>query len=305
MTITTTEKLASMVAHGLGSGRCEGYQPWIRIRRKLSSPVSNLQSMVIPMYRHRSLQLLSGLESDAANVAMWLGATEIREQHPAWPHPHPHPAGGMHPEFDRMLGTVPGLLELAKGAGIDHGVYPGTKIPFVATLDFTIGVGPWYEGRIVQWSCKPRSLLDSAPNRARMHERIAMERLYSTAVLARHVVVDGTQFPKQLTENLDWLRPLRGEARQILKSERLRSYGASFMHVADNYSIVAAKRYAAGKNGLDAYSMEGYFRAAAWLGIIDIDMTRPIVMSEPLVRDLSGFKLRLSQELLGIEHEHA
>ena len=299
----TETKLASMIADGYGRGRGEGFMPWIRIRRKLSSPVSNLQSMANPMYG-RALQLLSGLESDAANVALWLGASEIREQHPAWPSSHMHPAAGIHPEFDRKLGMVPGLLEIAKSAGIDHGVYPGTKIPFVATLDFTLGIGSWNDNQLVQWSCKPRSLLESAPNRARMHERIEMERHYSRVVNAKHVVIDGTEFSRQLTENLDWMRPLRSEMKRMKGSQRLSDYGCYFMLVAASCPITAAKRYAARKTGLERKEMEDHFRAAAWLGAINIDMTQSVVMSRPLAQDSKGFKESLRRRLFGAEDDN-
>lgn len=69
--VMTEARLAQLRRDGCGTGRDEGYKAWIRIRRKLSSPVSNLHSMTNPMYR-RSLNLLSGLEFSAANIALWL-----------------------------------------------------------------------------------------------------------------------------------------------------------------------------------------------------------------------------------------
>jgi hypothetical protein len=190
--LITEQKLSKHIKAGSGQGRDERYSSWIRVRRKLSSPVSNLFSLFVPTHA-RALQLLSGLEYSAATAAAWLGVSEIREQSPAWPESHQHPGSGRHPDLDRQLEPVKGLLQIAKEAGIDHGVYPGTRIPFVATIDFTLTMGPWHQGRLVHWSCKPRELLDSAPNRQRMAERIAMESLYSKEVGSLHKVFDGTQ----------------------------------------------------------------------------------------------------------------
>jgi hypothetical protein len=125
--IMTEQKLAKAIFEGYGTGPGETYRSWIRVRRRHSSPVSNLRSLHVPACA-RALQLLFGLEFAAANVAIWPRASEVREQHPLWPNPHPHPASGMHQDYDYyLLGQVPGLLEVAKDVGIDHGVYPGTK----------------------------------------------------------------------------------------------------------------------------------------------------------------------------------
>jgi hypothetical protein len=50
---------------------------------------------------------------------------------------------------------------------------------------------------------------------------------------------------------------------------------------------------------IPAEHAENYFRAAAWLSLIDIDLTKPIVFSLPLRRDLAGTRKRLARELLG------
>jgi hypothetical protein len=291
------KKLDSSIANGCGSGRMETYQSWIRIRRRASSPVSNQYSWPNPLHT-RALQLLSGLEHTTANVAVWLGVTEVREQHPAWPYPHRHPASGINPDLDRQLGTVPGLLEIAKDAGINHGVYPGTKIPFVATIDFTLGTGHWSTNRLIHWSCKPRGLLESAPNRERMKERILMEQLYSHSVGGKHVVIDGSHFNGVLAANLDALCPLRSEYLTLKDSSRFLDYGSAFMDVAHEATVSDAKEHAARLTRLDEKDRETYFRAAAWCGRIDIDMEKPIVMSRLLQIDTRMVKSKLRNELL-------
>ncbi len=296
--LITQTKLSQHIKAGYGLGRDERYRSWIRIRRKLSSPVSNLHSLCVPTHE-RALQLLSGLEYSAATVACWLGASEIREQNPAWPEPHQHPSTGRHPDLDRKFPPVRGLLEIAKEAGIDHGVYPGTRIPFVATIDFTLTVGPWHDSRLVQWSCKPRELLDSAPNRQRMAERIAMESLYSREVGSLHRVIDGTQFPKLLVPNLNWLQPLRDEATTLLCHDRLQDFGRALMQDHLSRSLQGTTLIAAQRTRVAAHQAHAYFRAAAWYGHIDIDLSSHIVMSRPLKRDTAGVKARLQTEFLG------
>lgn len=51
--------------------------------------------------------------------------------------------------------------------------------------------------------------------------------------------------------------------------------------------------------GLSVDQANRYFRAATWLGIVDVDLASDIVMSKPLKRDLKGLKQRLQRELLG------
>lgn len=298
----THSKLSQLLSSGCGQGRDDLYQPWIRVRRKLSSPVSNLFSLPNPLHA-RALQLLSGLELQAANVALWLGCSEIREQRPAWPWEHDHPATGRDHQRDDRMPKVRGLLEIAKDAGIDHGSYPGTRIPFVATVDFTLTVGA-RGSRLVNWSCKPRELLDHAPARARMLERLELERRYSRESGALHVVIDGTQFSPVLAANLDWLRPLRSELRRTLAPDLLSRYAETLMSFSDAPCLGAAKAATAARLGLSDRLAESYFRAGAWLSLIDIDLAKPVVWSMPLQLDGSCLKDRLARELLGALDGH-
>jgi len=295
----TQDRLATAIRQGLGQGREAHYLPWIRVRRKLSSPVNNIYSVPVPLHE-RSLQLLSGQEFRAAAVALWLGCREIREQHPAWPHEHDHPATGLDPQLDARYERVSGLAELARKAGIEHGTYPGTDIPFVATIDFTLTVGGRREQRLVHWSCPDQHIADRTKKRvARMEQRLALERLYSQEVGAKHVVIQHTTFSRVLTANLDWLQPLRSELNGGLCQQRLKDFGARFMEIADSYTVSEAKARLAAQMKLDAEQRDAYFRGAAWLGAINVDMSQPIVMQLPLRQDITGIKARLRDELFG------
>ena len=115
----------------------------------------------------------------------------------------------------------------------------------------------------------------------------------------QHVVIDGTQWNSKLIENLDWLRPLRQEL-QSFDESKLNDYAHWVMD--GNDSIRSANVIAAAKTGMDLTTANSYFRAAAWRGLIDIDLTQDVIMSRPLVRDVKGTKIRLQRELLEVKH---
>lgn len=296
--LMTQKKLDEAIKLGLGQGREESYKSWIRIRRNLHSTVSRLQTLHVPLYMHQ-MHLISGLERDAAHVGLWLGADEVREQFPFWPFEHAHPATGLHHDLDRHRPRVRGLLEIARDAGIDHGVYVGTKIPFVATMDLMWGLGPWADRRLVSWSCKPREFLDDVENRRRMHERISLERLYCAEVDARHVLIDGRQWTDQFIKNLRWLQPLRSEVADQIQRRRVADFGGKFMSVADRMTVEAAKAYAGKAMSMNTRESDDHFRAAVWFGHIDLDLRRAVVMTRPLRRDEDGFKESLRVQLFG------
>lgn len=114
-----------------------------------------------------------------------------------------------------------------------------------------------------------------------------------------HVVIDGTQFPGQLTSNLDWLRPLRSEIRNRLCRKRLDDYAKQLMAHASCGTLEDAKAHAQRRARIPRGLAENYFRAAAWLSLIDIDLAKPVVFSLPLQRDLTGIRKHLARELLG------
>ncbi len=297
--VMTTKKLNEAVRHGFGQGRGESYQSWIRVRRKLSSKVSKLQSMATPLYAHR-VHLLSGLEKQAANVGLWLGAKELREQRPAWPDEHEHPGSGMHPDLDKLLPRVRGLLDVAKELGVAHGVYVGTKIPFVATFDFTWAIGPWERQQLINWGCKPRELLETAKNRTRMKERIAMEEVNSADSAALHRTIDGTQWTQQLANNLDAWKPLRSHLGSFLHTNAVEDFAWHFMSVADEASVLQAMNHAAQVSCIPNNLKNCYFGAAAWNGLIDIDFRQTVEMHQRLKRDVRNFKAELRRALFGV-----
>jgi hypothetical protein len=149
-------KLAAYIRAGYGSGRGDAYKPWLRIRRRMSSPVSK-QVFCNLTLRSTNHHLLSGLEYKTALLNSWLGPKELRECLPLWPESHPHPQSGLHTSTEKRLDPSPGLLEIARDAGIEHGVFPGTRIPYVATNDLAFWVPTEVPliNQLVFVSCKP------------------------------------------------------------------------------------------------------------------------------------------------------
>lgn len=291
-------RLTELINDGYGQGRNDGYCPWIRIRRRLISPVSNLVVLSTPLYDWRSLHLLSGDEDRAANLALWLGATEVREQFPAWPDPHEHPISGLCRDRDRNLSTAPGMRDIARDCGIVHGVYPSTKIPFVATVDLALRVGEPPHDRLVLWSCKPLELM-LAKGSERQLERLELERRYARAIGALNIVINGSEAPRRFFARLDWFRPLHDEMLVFARSAALEDFVAHFLHICGSMPLNRAVRAVGQRYHLSPDLSHRLFRMASWLGHIDLDFMKPISMSRPINRDGGVTRKRLRMELLG------
>lgn len=297
--VMTPSKLTSQIRRGLGLGREAKYLPWIRVRRRLTSKVANLFVVPSVLYETRGLHLLSGLEHNAALLAQWLGATELREQFPMWPEPHEHPLSGTHAERDEMLDPMPGLLDIAREVGIKHGNYPKTKIPFVATSDIVLRLGQPPNDRLVFWACKPLGVMLD-PERRRTLERLELEQRYALAAGARSFVIDDSLFARSdLAVNLQWLTPLNSELRVPDVHTRLQNFAGHLEELIRFCPLRDAIDSAGRKSGLDGHATDAYFRLAAWSGQVDIDISKPILMTRLAPLGGHGLRRRLSRQLLG------
>jgi hypothetical protein len=295
----TQTKLTALVRQGLGQGREAAYVPWIRVRRRLTSRLSNLFAVPSVLYAKRGIHLLSGLEHHAALLAQYLGATELREQFPMWPDPHEHPLTGTHQERDKTLAPMPGLLELARASGIKHGNYPATKIPFVATSDIVIRLGHPPDDRIVFWACKPLGVMLDA-ERTRTLERLELERLYAVAAGSPSFVIDDSLFARNhRAANLEWLTPLHSELQRIGSSTRVVEFAGLLDEFIRNRPLRNAIASAGRAVRIDDRLAQAYFRFAVWAGHVDIDISQPILMTQ--FAPLGGRRLRhrLAQALVG------
>lgn len=298
-TVMTLDRLYGLIAQGFGQGRNDDYKSWIRVTRSLSSPKSNILVVHLPIHA-RGLNLLAGTEYNAGDLAAWLGALEIREQLPLWPSEALSPLHGLHAERDLLLPLAPGLVEIAKDAGIDHGTYVGGDIPYVATTDLVLRIGRPPHDRLVFWSVKPLEKIVVGESAARVRERLELERRYAIAVNACHQVIDGTEMTSSLIANLGWLMPTRSSLNEFASSNYLEDYAGAFESNAASGDPLGACIDSAGRQcSIEPERVQAIFRTAAWLGRIDVDLGVPILMSKPPTRGGKQRKLRMQNELLG------
>lgn len=297
--VMTHARLYALIHQGFGQGRNDSYKPWIRVTRRNSSPKSNLH-VCQSARQKRAMHLLAGTEFHAGHLAAWLGSLETREQLPLWPHSAPHPLGGLHVERDRTLENTRGMLDIANEAGIDHGNFFGTRIPYVATTDLVLRIGTPPDDRLVFWSVKPLRLILRGPRSARIRERLELERRYALSVGSVHRVICGPEMTSSLCANLDWLMPLYSEFSQSLHPERLQAFAAAFSHPAlQRAPLEDCIAHARGVLGLEKENADALFRCATWVGLTDIDLTKPILMTRPPTQGGCAVKASMAHVLLG------
>lgn len=282
------------IGAGHGQGRGDAYSPWIRIRRNFSSPVSKqiFDSVGIKAGNHH---FLSALEFHTALVMAFLGADELRECLPMWPTEHLHPNSVAN---DRGA-LVPGLIDVARQAGIDHGFYVGTTIPYVASLDLLFSARIRSETRLIGISCKPAQITLQS---ARARERIELDRRYCGLIGAHHRIEDGASFDQTLICQLMWMRPLTSEIRAHRGSSRLHDFASSFeRHSTERVvheSVVAAGRHV----GLNHDASKLFFRLGTWLHLIDINVALPVRMMSPVKRGRDKVLAALRARYWGDNH---
>lgn len=288
----TNKKLRQVtraIHSGYGLGRGETYTPWLRITRRFSSPVSNM--VYAPVSVHgRNHHFLSKLEHHTALQLAYLGSTELRECLPMWPTPHPNPFDKQHKE------DVPGLLEIADAAGIEHGVFVGSDVPYIGTIDIMVTV-PW-AGAIHQVgvSCKPTEILQRS---TRAQERVRLDQLYCHAIGARHVREGGDDFNEKLIQQLQEYRPLFSEVIAYRNTAKLADFCGLFDEVAYSLPIHVAINQTAAKLKIPHQDASLLWRLGIWLHLIDIDLRKPVSMCSPIRRGTEHVLKQLAQQYLG------
>ncbi len=296
----TRSRLQSLILQGFGQGRGDDYIPWIRVTRGHAPRMSG-HFVAVVSTQATPLHLLSGLEYGAARVASWLGADEIRTQFPLFPWAgHPHPMAGLDARTDAALPETRGLLEIAHDAGIKHGTYVGApELPYVATTDLVLARCTPKAQRLVFWSVKPAKVLAEAKPGTRVLQRIRLEELYAQSVGGRHVVYDGRQASDRLLANLEWLEPPRQERTDASQIQARSAFVEQFSVRGDREPLGERIENAAEQAGMSTTDGQRHFRAAAWLGQLDIDLTEPVLMSRPMTCGGLTKKRALQLELLG------
>ncbi|MEO3715504.1 hypothetical protein [Roseateles flavus] len=291
-TVHTKRKLGQVtraIRDGRGQGRGDGYSPWIRITRRFSSPVSNQEFTHLPIHR-RSHHFLSTLESHTALQLAYLGASELRECLPMWPTPHANPI------TDEARDEVPGLIEIAESAGIEHGVFVGSDVPYIGSLDIMAAID--WAGTVHQVgiSCKPTDVLNCSP---RAQERVDLDRRYCAALGVRHLHEGGDGFDRTLVKQLEAYRPLRSEVVAYRDTQQLLDFCGHFEGNAASMPMHVAIDLSGSRVHANHDEASLLWRVGVWLRLIDIDLARPLSMCKPIVRGRDRVLSQLAQRFLG------
>lgn len=301
--VMTESRLAAVIAGGAGSGRHELYKPWIRVRRRASSPVSN-QYFVPIASQPRMMHLLAGTEYYSALLADYLGAIEIREQFPLFLEPHPHPGidqTGRFPVHVRER-VIEGIVEIARSAGIDPGTYPGSNVTYVPSTDLFLLVTNGDEFGLVSWAVKPHALLVGKGS-ARRLERLELERRYAQeAGCLAFRVMGGDEVPKLMLLNLDNYMPIPSELRNWKEDFRIQEFAQRFDEDKEGRILRELVIRSAHCTGVvevsEAFAM---FRSAAWMGLIDVNMSEPVMWRAPAIKGGKALRASLRRRLLGVD----
>ena len=203
----TWESVKNLIESGRGAGFGEGYRPLLEIRRWNPSPMSVQVVKPLPPFK-RKCHFFSHSEWYLALLLSWLGAT-IREQFPMWPWAHPHPEYGRNIENDRYLPWSGGMQEICRTMGIDHGVFVGTDIPYIWTIDLCLYM-PWVNDPLKACCFVSVKALESEKYLCvdplhRGVEKLEAERRYAMALGIPYFTGDRTLFPGKIFANLEYL----------------------------------------------------------------------------------------------------
>lgn len=268
------KQVLSWIKAGRGQGRAEAYSPWIRITRGFSSPVSHQMFSALSIHK-RNHHFLSKLEHHTALQLAYLGAVELRECLPLWPTEHQHPI-----ETNRKARTV-GLQDIARDAGIEHGNFVGSDVPYIASLDMMATVQWQGKTHHLGVSCKPEEILLSS---TRAQERTTLDEIYCNTVGAKHLKEGGAQFNPVLLKNLQAYQPARHEILKWIGTGQLQQFCDHLNQSHQDLPLHLAITQAGKAAQADEQQASTLWRVGVWLHHIDIDMGQRISMLKPIRR---------------------
>jgi len=289
------KKTCERILEGYGSGHGTAYRPWIELRRKNTSKISNqVQGWVAPL--GRTATYLARGEYRTAILMLWLGVDDLREQYPIWPTPHPHPLEGA-ALAPSSLAWSKGLLEIARGAGIDHGNEVGTSIPYIATIDLAATVVVNDVAHLFLFALKPFAEANH-PLKWRTSERLELERLYSKEIQASYAIIYSGIVPDQLAANLDqWIvHSDLSEHPHLRTNVHLFS---SAINARQDLPIRDSVLHAAKECAIEISDAWVLYKHCAWHQHIDIDPRSKLLHSYPAPSGGLDFKKKLQEQFFG------
>ena len=296
-------QLLAWIKEGRGQGHGARYQSWLRISRRGQPSHGNLSKPFIPILG-RSANFLSGNEAHLATWLLWLGAGDLREQFPIWPHAHVHPIYG-HPLADHAgLQWSSGTLAIARDLGIRHGTFVGTNIPYVATTDLMLTIIQGGRPRLIAVAAKPGDAVSGAnPLRRRARERLALEKAYANELGIPWFLMSNAAVPLELRENLSLTlgaSVLPTSIPPSLISDFCDSVSGQLMA---GEAINAARLKATSQLKLESEIASGLFHHGLWKRRIPIDLRERLVLSRPAKLTDFSWARRDAVAIFG-EHDH-
>ena len=288
--LMTQKKLTALIRAGYGQGHFQRYKPWLRVTKRDYSPNSNIGHLpAISLARQHHYRARA--ERQTIQVTKWLGAIDVREGYPVWPWSHPHPGNGL-PGFENAR-RLAGLQEIANEAGIPHGNFPGTDIPYVATLDV---LTTWQDANgnysLIAFENKPEEFTYAKQPISRTKERLELTRRYCARATIPHRIVHAEKLPAELVVNLDMLEPQLTNQRQqqIIESETYQAV----IDVINTHGLLSSMNELLDGIGCQKNVSEPELTTALHLALwrqdVDHDLRLPLRPWEPLIPGGRSFK---------------
>lgn len=286
----THSKLTQLIKAGYGQGHLADYKPWLRVTKHDYSPSSYIGYLNSPEFGHTHHYRSAG-ERNMLVFLKWLGAADLRDQYPAWPWGHHHPACGL-PDVG-FARRSRGLLCVAEELGIRHGVYPGTDIPYVATIDI---LATWKKADgsygLTAHDCKPKAKIRRSSNLDRLKQRLLLIQAYCEESGIEYRLTHPERLPPILRRNLDALNPLlrpdqekrlrlSHEYELVLQACTRWGYANSPHAILDDLAYL---------HGVNRQTLDRALHLALWRQDLDHDLGRPLELYRPLI--LGGRRLR-------------
>lgn len=292
-------KLAAEIQAGRGSGTMDAYKPWIEVTRRVSSSCSNLSVVPVP-HLTRLTHYLSRGEREFALFLWWAGAIDVREQYPLWPWEHLHPA--MQVGAESATRFHPGTRAIAQEAGIPLRNYPGLPVPWIVSIDLLVTVPATVNAaRLVGISCKPEKILASGSPTDRELERLELDRRYCLHAEVPHRVAHPEQLPRELVRQLHWLAPIESHAAigGLTTSAQYRTYVERLRETGYDRPAWIASREAGKHVGWHESLEQRAMKVAMWYQHVDVDVSRPVVTTQPFRPGGVSLRDRARQQWLG------
>lgn len=299
----TRAYLEKRISQGYGQGFHENYKPWIEIKRWNPSPVSQHVYATQAVFT-RPCHFLSRNEYLLALLFIWAGF-QIREQEPIWPWAQPDPLYGLDENCDAKLKWSEGMWEICKKLNIEHGYFPGTKLPHIWTADMIVNLPV---EKMSEYACHA-AFVSVKPLEAdtfqeidplnRQVEKLEAERQFSLLQNINYVLADSKDYPDTLWGNLDWLVSVAF----LPKNDRRYKYLMRFLdqHGGEFHDLPPLEWRDRIKTDYSADTMDAEFvmQHLLWSEYIDIDITKKIRMKETINTGGNRFRKNIRSALLG------